>query len=169
WLPLLTSVAVVDAVAETTHVTAGLKWPNDVLVGSGKLAGILAEVAAPTPVVVVGLGLNVSEAPDPAATSLKLLGATVDRDELTEAVLRHLATRIAAWKAAGGADTDLAADYRTRSVTIGNRVRALLPGDRTVEGVADDIDDQGRLRIDTGHELLTVSAGDITHLRAANP
>jgi BirA family biotin operon repressor/biotin-[acetyl-CoA-carboxylase] ligase len=70
WLPLLTGVAVVDALDEITGVTAGLKWPNDVLVGTGKLAGILAEVAAPEPVVVVGLGLNVTmtaeEAPDPS-------------------------------------------------------------------------------------------------------
>lgn len=69
WLPLLTGVAVVEAVAEVAGVQAGLKWPNDVLVGDGKLAGILAEVAAPHPVVVVGIGLNVSlsaaEAPDP--------------------------------------------------------------------------------------------------------
>jgi BirA family biotin operon repressor/biotin-[acetyl-CoA-carboxylase] ligase len=54
-------------------------------------------------------------------------------------------------------------------VTIGHRVRASLPGDRTVEGIAADIDDLGRLRIDTGGEVLTVSAGDITHLRPANP
>ena len=55
------------------------------------------------------------------------------------------------------------------SVTIGNRVRASLPGDRTVEGIANDVDDLGRLRIDTGNEVLTVSAGDITHLRAYEP
>ena len=169
WLPLLTGVAVVDAVAEIAGVTAGLKWPNDVLVGTGKLAGILAEVAAPKPVVVVGLGLNVTEAPDPAATSLSMLGATVERAALADAILSHLATRIAAWKAAGGADAKLAADYRQRSVTIGNRVRATLPGDRTIEGVAADVDELGRLRIDTGGEMLTVSAGDIAHLRPATP
>ncbi len=169
WLPLLTGVALVDAVAEIAGVTAGLKWPNDVLVGTGKLAGILAEVAAPTPAVVVGLGLNVTAAPDPAATSLAMLGATVDRTELTEAVLRHLAARITAWRSVGGADAALAADYRSRSVTIGNRVRASLPGDRVVEGVAADVDEVGRLRIDTGQEVLTVSAGDITHLRPVNP
>ena len=169
WLPLLTGVAVVDAVAEITGVRAGLKWPNDVLVDSGKLAGILAEVAAPAPVVVVGLGLNVTEAPDPVATSLSKLGATVDRPVLTEAVLRHLAARIDGWRAAGGADAALAADYRARSVTIGNRVQASLPGDRIVSGVADDVDDVGRLRIDTGEEVVIVSAGDITHLRPANP
>ena len=183
WLPLLTGVAVVDAVAEVTGVTAGLKWPNDVLVGNGKLAGILAEVAAPEPVVVVGLGLNVTmtaeEAPDPVATSLTMLGApATDRTDLAAAVLRHLATRIGSWRTAKGADATLAADYRSRSVTIGNRVRASLPGDRTVEGVAADVDELGRLRIDTGRprtrgageaEVLTVSAGDITHLRPVKP
>jgi BirA family biotin operon repressor/biotin-[acetyl-CoA-carboxylase] ligase len=169
WLPLLTGVAVVDAVAEVANVAAGLKWPNDVLVGTGKLAGILAEVAAPAPVVVVGLGLNVTEAPDPAATSLSRLGATVDRPVLTDAVLRHLAARIGDWRAAGGADAALAADYRARSVTIGNRVRASLPGDRVIEGLAADVDDLGRLRIDTGDDVVTVSAGDITHLRPAAP
>ena len=89
WLPLLTGVAVVDALDEITGVTAGLKWPNDVLVGTGKLAGILAEVAAPEPVVVVGLGLNVTmtaeEAPDPAATSLSMLDTATDRTVLAEA------------------------------------------------------------------------------------
>lgn len=178
WLPLLAGVAVVDAVAEVAGVTAGLKWPNDVLAvagrdvsapGAGKLAGILAEVAAPAPVVVVGLGLNVSEAPDPAATSLSALGADVHRGPLTEAVLWHLDARIEGWRSAKGADAALAADYRARSVTIGNRVRAGLPGDRTIEGVATDVDDLGRLRIDTGAETVTVSAGDITHLRAVTP
>jgi len=48
--------------------------------------------------------------------------------------------------------------------------RVTVPiGDRTVEGVAVDVDDLGRLRIDTGDEVLTVSAGDITHLRPAKP
>ena len=169
WLPLLTGVAVVDALAEVTGLKAGLKWPNDVFVGTGKLAGILAEVAAPEPVVIVGLGLNVTEAPDPAATSLSMLGVTADRTDLTDAVLRHLAARIGSWRTANGADATLAADYRSRSVTIGNRVRASLPGDRAVEGVAADVDELGRLRIDTGAEVLTVSAGDITHLRPAKP
>ena len=174
WLPLLTGVAVVDAVGEVAGVTAGLEIAQRRAVGTGKLAGILAEVAAPEPVVVVGLGLNVTmtaeEAPDQVATSLSMLEApATDRTDLAAAVLRHLATRIGSWRTAGGADAALAADYRSRSVTIGNRVRASLPGDRTVEGVAVDVDDLGRLRIDTGDEVLTVSAGEIPHLRPVNP
>ena len=132
WLPLATGVAVVDALSEVTGIVAGLKWPNDVLVGSGKLAGILAEVAAPTPVIVVGLGLNVTltadEAPDPAATSLLMLDSPVtDRNVLPRAVLRHLAARIAGWRGAGGADATLAADYRRHSLTIGSRAGLACP------------------------------------------
>ncbi|WP_116375295.1 biotin--[acetyl-CoA-carboxylase] ligase [Mycobacterium sp. MFM001] len=169
WLPLATGVAVVDALAAVAGVSAGLKWPNDVVIGDGKLAGILAEVAAPAPVIVVGLGLNVTltadEAPDPAATSLLMLGSPADRNTLAHRVLRELAARIDAWRTAGGADPALFAAYQHRSLTLGTRVRAILPGDHEIVGVAQAIDELGRLCIDTGGQVETVSAGDITHLR----
>jgi BirA family biotin operon repressor/biotin-[acetyl-CoA-carboxylase] ligase len=172
WVPLLTGVAVVDAIRATTGVDANLKWPNDILVGEGKLAGILAEVAAPDPVIVVGLGLNVTltgdEAPDPRATSLLMLGSTMlDRSALLGAVLAELGVRIDRWRSAGGPDATLVADYRHRSLTLGTRVRATLPGDREIIGVAIDLDELGQLIIDTGAQTVTVSAGDITHLRPA--
>jgi BirA family biotin operon repressor/biotin-[acetyl-CoA-carboxylase] ligase len=171
WLPLLTGVAVVDALAATCEVSAGLKWPNDVLVGTGKLAGILAEVAAASSEIVVGLGLNVSlsadEAPDPRATSLTMLGATVDRTVLAVNILAALGLRIGNWHAAGGADEALVRDYRKHSLTIGSQVRASLPGDRAIVGEATDIDAFGRLIIVDGTEAAAVAAGDITHLRPA--
>jgi BirA family transcriptional regulator, biotin operon repressor / biotin---[acetyl-CoA-carboxylase] ligase len=174
WLPLATGVAVVDALGAVGGVDAGLKWPNDVLVGDGKLAGILAEVAEPAPVIVVGLGLNVTmtaeEAPDPAATSLLMLGSpATDRNVLTARILRELAGRIEQWRVAGGADPALVADYQRYSLTLGYRVRATLPGDRHVAGVAQAVDELGRLQIDTGEQTVTISAGDITHLRAVGP
>lgn len=170
WLPLLTGVAVRDAVAEVSEVAAGLKWPNDVLVGEAKLAGILAEVAAPHPVVVIGIGLNVtlnaSEAPDPRATSLAMLGARdPDRTALVTTMLRCLGARIRQWHDAGGAASSLVADYRRHSLTLGREVTASLPGDRHVQGTATDIDDLGRLIITSGNESVAVAAGDITHLR----
>ena len=170
WLPLLTGVAAADAVAATTGITPGLKWPNDIEVGDRKLGGILAEVAAPDPVIVVGLGLNVTlthdEAPDDRATSLLMLGSSMlDRSALLGSVLAELIARIDRWKALGGPDPSLVNDYRARSVTLGKRVRAVLPGDRDVVGIAADIDDIGQLMIDTGAQTVTVSAGDITHLR----
>ncbi|AFM16132.1 birA, biotin-(acetyl-CoA-carboxylase) ligase [Mycolicibacterium chubuense NBB4] len=169
WLPLLTGLAVVHTVRDL-GVDAGLKWPNDVLVGTGKLAGILAEVAAP--VIVVGLGLNVSlapdELPDPDAVSLTMLGADADRTTVTAALLHALSDRLGRWRAARGADQSLAADYRAVSTTIGTRVRAHLPGDSEITGTATGIDDAGRLLIDDAGTTVIVSAGDITHLRPAN-
>jgi BirA family transcriptional regulator, biotin operon repressor / biotin---[acetyl-CoA-carboxylase] ligase len=169
WLPLATGVAVADALA-ALGVEVGLKWPNDVLAGGGKLAGILAEVASPTPVIVLGLGLNVTltaeEVPDPVATSLLMLGSSAtDRNILARSILRELALRVEAWRTAGGADPALVADYQRHSVTIGSRVRASLPGDRELVGVARAVDETGRLCVDTGGETVAISAGDITHLR----
>lgn len=170
WLSLLTGVAVVDAVRATTGIEPGLKWPNDILVGSGKLGGILAEMDGQ--VIVVGVGLNVSltaqEAPDPRATSLLMLGSTMlDRSALLGSILAEWTSRIDRWRSLGGADPSLTRDYRARSVTLGTRVRAELPGDREIVGTATDIDDLGHLHIDTGTQTVAVSAGDITHLRAA--
>ncbi|WP_100882083.1 biotin--[acetyl-CoA-carboxylase] ligase [Mycobacterium colombiense] len=175
WLPLATGVAVVDTVTPLlagTGAQAGLKWPNDVLAGPpespGKLAGILAEVAKP--VVVIGLGLNVTQSADeidgPGATSLLDLGvAAPDRTQLVSALLRELGRRIVAWRAARGADWALAADYRARSLTLGTRVRAHLPGGKQVDGTATAIDDQGRLCLESGGQTVVVAAGDVVHLR----
>lgn len=171
WLPLLTGVALADAVRTTTGIDAGVKWPNDVMVGTGKLAGVLTEVISPDSVAVVGLGLNVTltpqEAPDVRAVSLYTLGAEIlDRDVLVGAILHKLVTRIQRWQSTGGADPTLAEDYRLYSLTLGTQVRATLLDGCTITGVAVDIDSVGQLRINTGQNIVTVSAGDITHLRA---
>ncbi|OBJ04970.1 biotin--[acetyl-CoA-carboxylase] ligase [Mycobacterium sp. 1165196.3] len=178
WLPLATGVAVVDTVTPLlagTGAQAGLKWPNDVLAGPpdspGKLAGILAEVAKP--VVVIGLGLNVTQSAEeidgpgaPMLRSLLDLGvAAPDRTGLVSALLRELGRRIVGWRAARGADWALAADYRARSLTLGNRVRAHLPGGKQVDGTATAIDDQGRLCLESGGQTVVVAAGDVVHLR----
>ncbi|TSD97375.1 biotin--[acetyl-CoA-carboxylase] ligase [Skermania sp. ID1734] len=175
WLPLLTGVAVVDAVREVAKVDAELKWPNDIIVGDKKLAGILAEVGkpGPDPVVVVGLGLNVSlreeELPVPHATSLLLLDAEVtDRATLVRAILRSFASRISRWQDAGWAVDELAADYRQRCASLGSSVRADLPGGEFLVGTAVDIDEQGRLLIDVAGGNVPVSAGDVTHLRTVS-
>ncbi len=170
WLPLATGVAVVDAVNPVLAVTgirAGLKWPNDVLAGGGKLAGILAEVSRPA--VVIGLGLNVSAVPEgiDSATSLAGLGVPApDRGELVRALLTELGRRIVAWRAARGADRALAADYRAHSLTIGTRVRAHLPGGNDILGTATGIDEQGRLCLDVEGRPVVISAGDVVHLRS---
>jgi BirA family transcriptional regulator, biotin operon repressor / biotin---[acetyl-CoA-carboxylase] ligase len=97
------------------------------------------------------------------------LGSTMlDRSALLGSVLAELAARIDHWRCAGGPDAELIADYRRQSLTLGTRVRAILPGDREIVGIAVDLDDMGRLHIDTGAQTIAVSAGDITHLRPAS-
>ncbi len=172
WLPLATGVAIVDTVTDL-GVDAGLKWPNDVLAGGGKLAGILAEVAAEQRAVVVGIGLNVSLSGDEVGvagiTSLAGLGVRApDRQRVVVRLLSELGRRVDAWRRAAGADPELIADYRARSLTLGMPVRAILPGQQEIVGVARDVDNQGRLCIDTDGRLTTVAAGDIVHLRPAD-
>ncbi|MEV6273678.1 biotin--[acetyl-CoA-carboxylase] ligase [Nocardia sp. NPDC051832] len=169
WLPLLTGVAVVDALRSTAGVDANLKWPNDVLIGGRKVAGILAEVASGggEPAVVVGTGINVSltesELPVPHATSLLLAGAKeIDRTVLVRSLLTEFARRFDAWRAADWDTTGLIDAYRERCATIGKEVRAELPGGEVLTDVATGVDDHGRLLIGD----RAVSAGDVTHLRA---
>nr|WP_276611069.1 biotin--[acetyl-CoA-carboxylase] ligase [Kineococcus siccus] len=173
WLPLLTGLAVADAL-DGLGVDVALKWPNDVLVRlvdapaaspDGKVAGILVE--AREDVVVLGAGVNVSQragelppaaasadGPGPSAppTSLALAGATsTDRDTVLRRYLRALRERLdafaAAFAAAGGDPeaAGTAAAYRAVCSTLGAQVRAHLPDGRVLEGLAEDVDASGRL------------------------
>jgi BirA family biotin operon repressor/biotin-[acetyl-CoA-carboxylase] ligase len=158
WVPLLTGLAVARAVRERAELDATVKWPNDVLIGDRKVCGILAEVPV-TGAVVVGIGLNVTtrreELPVETATSLQLEGAaTTDRDTLLRAVLREL-TDVMVQPTARD-------DYRATCSTIGQQVRVELP-DGAVTGVAERVDDDGRLVVDG----TPYGAGDVVHLRTA--
>ena len=172
WVPLMTGVAVVGAVRDLGY-DAGLKWPNDVLVRGRKLCGILVErVETPLgPAAVVGIGLNTSltaaELPVPTATSLALEGdAPVDRTEVLVLLLRHLTASYDTWRER---PHELAATYAQMSVTVGQRVRAELPGGSELVGVATGIDAQGRLEVLADGEAgpRAVGAGDVVHLRPA--
>jgi BirA family biotin operon repressor/biotin-[acetyl-CoA-carboxylase] ligase len=148
------------------RVDARLKWPNDVLVGERKLAGVLAERTEDALIVGVGLnvGLRAAELPVPTATSLAIEGsALTDREPLLRAVLRGFATGYRDWTAAAGdpAASGLAATYRGLCATLGREVRVQLPGDRTLTGVATDVDPAGCLIV--AGELI--SAGDVVHVR----
>lgn len=168
WLPLLTGVAV--AAAAGRYVDARLKWPNDVLVGPRKLAGILAERARDA--VVVGVGLNVAqtaeELPVHTATSLALEGAgEVDRAALLGAVLRGVEDRYAAWRSVAGDPerSGTAESYRRRCATLGRTVRVELPAGEALVGEACGVDEAGRLVVRTAGGERAVSAGDVVHVR----
>jgi BirA family biotin operon repressor/biotin-[acetyl-CoA-carboxylase] ligase len=174
WLPLLTGVAVRTALREVAGLDVTLKWPNDVLVGGRKIAGILLERVDTTagPAAVVGVGLNVAMSPEqlpvPEATSLAVEGADVDPAELLVVLLTRFAQSYGGWTAAAG---DPAAGLRDEYVaacgTIGAAVRVSMPDGTDTTGTATGVDDSGRLEVDTGDATLVVGAGDVVHLRPA--
>jgi BirA family transcriptional regulator, biotin operon repressor / biotin---[acetyl-CoA-carboxylase] ligase len=142
-------LAMVDAAREVAAVGAALKWPNDVLVGDAKLAGILAQRAPEGPVV-VGAGVNLGWAPDDAAR----LGDIAPR--------RFLAAMLVAYDAL---PVDIVSRYRAALTTLGRRVRVERPHD-TVVGTAVDVDASGRLIVvDECAISHHVDAGDVVHLR----
>lgn len=177
WLPLLAGLAVAEAVRQTSDLPALVKWPNDVLVGGKKLCGVLVErVEAPSGAAcVVGIGVNVSlrsdQLPVPTATSLVLAaeelgapGAAPLRNVLVAAVLVSLQRVLERWEAVPE-DRSTAVFYRERCDTLGRRVRVELAGGRSVEGLAEDVDAGGRLRLLTAAGRQVFGAGDVIHLR----
>ncbi len=177
-LPLMTGIAV----ARSIGPQARLKWPNDVMIADRKVCGILVErVQALTPVAVIGIGVNVSqrreELPVEHATSLAESGLDTDRTELFASILRRLRSGLAQLLAD---PHGVVASYRGLSCTIDRDVRVDLPDGSRLEGNAFDIDDHGQLVVHIGprvraaqstpglprpSELVTVSAGDVVHVR----
>jgi BirA family biotin operon repressor/biotin-[acetyl-CoA-carboxylase] ligase len=173
WLPLLTGAAVVDGVEAAGGPRCTLKWPNDVLHDGAKLAGLLAERVdtPPGPAAVVGVGLNVSttraELPVATATSLALVSAPVpDRTALLVSILAALDARYRAWLASGGdARGGLREEYERRCETLGRYVRVHLPVGGPLEGTARRVSYDGGLVLDTARGAVTVTAGDVVHVR----
>lgn len=174
WLSLIAGVAMARAVTGLVSAEhkVSLKWPNDVQIDGRKVSGLLAELLPDANGVVLGAGLNLTIAaadlPTPVATSLTLNGANPEglADAALAAYLTELQRLYREFLRAGGP-----ASIRHQVValcsTLGQAVRVELPGGDELLGTAVDLDDSGRLRIRTGPKstLVTVAAGDVTHVR----
>lgn len=161
------ALAVTDVVA-ARGVAAAVRWPNDVMVGDRKLAGILAELPSSADAAVVGVGLNVAwpatdaDAPGLNAVSLVQLGVFAPRDELLDALL----DRFAYWvlDVERGRDTIVAA-LRERSATLGRNVKLQRVDGQESYGIAVAIDDEGRIVVESGGTRSAFSVAEVTHLR----
>ncbi len=165
----LSAVEACDALA---GVRPGLKWPNDLVVGDRKLAGVLAESMVTgnrLEAVIVGMGINVRtgaapvETVDTAVSLEDLCGSEVDRSEL----LAEILGRFSHWM--NGIDkpngqTALMAAARQESATLGRRVSVELADGAVLEGLAEDLDQRGALVL-AGNRRVVV--GDVVHLRSA--
>lgn len=166
-LSIVSPLAIAEAL-EGIGLAPRLKWPNDVMVGGRKIAGILIETELSGDAVkyaLVGIGLNVNfdveatpEIADTATSVRRELGRDASREELLAALLNVFEAR---YEQALEGDAVYQV-WRSRLETLGRRVRATL-GERVEEGVAEDVDAEGNLlvRRDDGR-LAVVEAGDVT-------
>ena len=161
-LVMTAGLAMAEAVEAETGVVAGLKWPNDLLVGNRKLAGILAEAAGDVLVVGIGVNLEWHSVPDELAAIATACNLEGGRPTSRESVL----TTFLAGYSARLNDLDTARrDYEARLLTLGRRVRVEQAGG-VLTGIAQGVDASGHLvlRIDDG-TVVTVAVGDVIHLR----
>lgn len=170
-IPLLTGLAVVEAIADI-GVDAGLKWPNDIMVGDKKLGGILCESQlGPDPSVVVGLGLNLffpSGLPKQVAdrsTSLdNHIAKMPARNVLARSVLAHFEAQWQKFVAPGGPE-DLVSRYRTICTSLDQeQISFTRPDGSVVVGRPTQVDQGGGLWLQTAEGPQLVTAGDANHL-----
>jgi BirA family biotin operon repressor/biotin-[acetyl-CoA-carboxylase] ligase len=154
-------------------VRPGLKWPNDLVAGDGKLGGVLAETTVAggmVDAVVVGIGINLraEDLPAGAVALEELADRPFEGGVLLVTFLRNL-DRWWGLVGDGAATGDLVAAAREASATLGRDVRVELAAG-AVEGRAEDVDDDGHLVVvDAAGRRHVVAAGDVTHLRALPP
>ena len=171
-VPLLGGVATAAAVA-SLGAKVLLKWPNDVLVGESKLAGILAEASSGArgiEWVVLGIGVNVDPQgalPEHATSLREATGRAISPLAVAAAVLAQI--RLWYHALASGRAPDLLAAWRERSIPWWGRLVEVLVGDQLIRGIATDIDDEGALLLELpdGRPLRVIS-GEVSRVRLAS-
>ena len=162
FLTLLAGVSVHEALHTLDpQIQVGVKWPNDLLIGEKKFAGMIAQATAKG--VVIGIGINVGmsaeELPVENATSLAIEGfAILDRNTILAAIINHFEINLEMWEN----DQSFLAQYRSASVTLGRDVEVTLPGGEVIKSRAIDISNAGGLMLEDGSEI---TVGDVVHLR----
>ncbi|NMZ14165.1 bifunctional biotin--[acetyl-CoA-carboxylase] ligase/biotin operon repressor BirA [Pseudomonas proteolytica] len=166
-LSLVVGLAVMQALRDVGVHGSGLKWPNDVLVGSKKVAGILLElVGDPADVchVVLGIGINANmqsaEEVDQQWTSIQLeTGRSVDRNHL----VAHLSQALQSYleRHRGSGFSVIRDEWEQNHLWQGKAV-SLIAGVNQVDGIVLGIDDQGALRLDVNGVEKTYSGGELS-------
>lgn len=169
-LTVISATALRRAIKTVTGLSVEIKWPNDLLLGGKKVAGILTEMSAEVDRVrhvILGIGLDVNQDANefagelrPLATSLKIeLGEEIDRAELAAEILHELDVdyvRVCVRKFPEVAD-----EWEAACVTIGKNVTVHM-GERRFRGRAESLDDDGALLVRTEHgHLERVIGGDV--------
>lgn len=173
-LSLAVGIAQMRALRELGVTGAGLKWPNDVLLESGKLAGILIEaqgdMLGPSAVVIgIGLNLHLPESlreriDQPVSALSSPDGPPADRNQVLAVSLKHLASVLQDF--ARGGFAPLRAEWEQHHVFQGCDARMLMPDGTQVEGRVLGVTDEGVLRLLTAQGERHFNAGEVS-LRGA--
>jgi BirA family biotin operon repressor/biotin-[acetyl-CoA-carboxylase] ligase len=170
-LAFVAALAVADAIAATAPMLAAqitFKWPNDVLLGSAKVAGILIEAEGTRPLLVaIGIGVNCAHHPANAeypATDLAAAGAAVTAEASFAALSDAMVGRLREWQAGFG---PIRAAWLARAAGLGGGLRARL-GTREPTGRFEAIDEDGHLRLRLSDGAIeTIAAGEVFPIASA--
>ncbi|MCL5020816.1 MAG: biotin--[acetyl-CoA-carboxylase] ligase [Bacteroidetes bacterium] len=162
------AVAVAEALENVAGVSPELKWPNDVLLDGKKVCGILLESsfeASRLNYLVLGAGLNVNQSSFPAeirdkATSLSIItGRKFDREEVLSTILARFGSVYETLKARDF--YSVMKRWRNRSKMFGRKIELRL-ADRVIEGILEEVTDDGAILVGTSSGLQKFTAGEIT-------
>jgi BirA family biotin operon repressor/biotin-[acetyl-CoA-carboxylase] ligase len=165
-LSFVAALALHDAIAECASQLGPLlkvKWPNDLLLSSAKLAGILIEGESDLAfAVAIGIGVNCAAHPDGTAfpaTDIAAAGALVTPARLLNVLSAAMQRRLEQWQRGQGFAA-IRADWLKRAAGLGQSIRVRLP-ERELLGLFQGIDDAGRLLVEGTDGVVTVTAGDV--------
>jgi BirA family biotin operon repressor/biotin-[acetyl-CoA-carboxylase] ligase len=163
-LPLQGALATREAIQSylPSDLTAAIKWPNDILVGEYKVAGILCELLEDAAIIGIGINVNTTGFPGdlrrPASSLRILTGAEQDR----EAVLKSILERLDYWKSNSGETVDV---FTRHCITLGRRVKVSVPGREVLKGIAVRLNEKGALIVeDQANVAHCIEAGDVDTL-----
>ncbi len=162
-LSLALGLAAAEAIARATGVGCDLRWPNDVLIGEKKCAGILVEGSGAAYVAGIGINVNQSEFPEEIAGTATSLRAATGRAHAREQLLIHLLECVDGFTkmlVEGGREPVLRAFARASSYVTGKRVTVEQRGS-TITGITDGLDATGFLyvRRPDGERTLVLAGG----------
>lgn len=182
WVPLVSALAVSEAIQQVAAVPLALKWPNDLLLHERKVGGILCESSFATtndPVVVIGIGLNVNVPPESFPEELRPIAASlmeasrrpIDRNRLIAQLLLELEQCLGELRSSG--PVRLRQAYMSRCATLGRQIRVLFMHEQPIVGIAEALSSDGALQVRASSPhprsqpmpLIEVRAADVIHLR----
>ncbi|MFZ6011863.1 MAG: biotin--[acetyl-CoA-carboxylase] ligase [Bacteroidota bacterium] len=168
YLNMVTSLAVRDLLKNNIDSNIEVKWPNDVLINGKKVCGILVENQIhgsrfTNSVIGIGLNINQEEFALPTATSLALIrGQKVDLAGTLEILLANLESRYLQLRQQ---KLTLLKDDYLRALYWRNELHTFSSHDKTFEGVIRNVDDIGRLQVETDEGLRVFDLKEISYIR----